>query len=244
MSDCSGPDCTHPSHDHGTPRKVVAEQLVEAAVEATTQPPIANPIITPQDQERWPLLEGASQMCSMPINDTDAAVIGKMDAVLDVLGDTAAGLAAVQIGYPKRIFLLRETHVDPITNEKKSQNRAFINPVIVKQSQEMKRDGEACLSLPGFGAVFKRPKSVTLQYHELDGELKLEEFKGFWARAICHEMDHLNGVLITHHLENQVANQVRQTKFGMKLTPHRLKVIESRRAQKKAAKASRRANRG
>jgi peptide deformylase len=206
----------------------------DSEAQTTAVAPMANPIITPNDPERWPLLEGPSQLCSIPINDTDAAMIGKMDAVLDMLGDTAAGLAAVQIGYPKRIFLLRKNGV----------NRAFINPVIVSLSQEMKSDGEACLSLPGFGAVFKRPKRVELQYHELDGEIKREVFSGFWARAICHEMDHLNGVLIAHHLEQEVAKQVSQTKFGMKLTPHRLKVVENRRARNKQAKASRRANRG
>lgn len=205
---------------------------VPVAVEE--QPQTSNPIITPNDQERWPLLEVPSQPCSLPINDTDAAMIGKMDALLDILGDSAAGLAAVQIGYPKQIFLLRENGV----------NRPFINPVITSKSRDVKRDGEACLSLPGFGAVFKRPKSVTLQYHDLDGSVKTEEFNGFWARAICHEMDHLNGILIAHHLEQQVASQVRQTSFGMKLTPHRRKVVADRRAQNKRAKASRRANRG
>lgn len=192
-----------------------------------------NPIITPQDVERWPLMEVASQPCSLPINDTDAAMVGKMDALLDVLGDTAAGLAAVQIGYPKRIFLLREP----------TGNRAFINPVLIAQSVETKRDGEACLSLPGFGAVFKRPKSVTLQYHDLDGTSKTEVFTGFWARAICHEMDHLNGILIAHHLEQEVAKQDRRTSFGMLLTPHRRKVIADRRAKNKRAKAARKANR-
>lgn len=198
------------------------------------QQQVTNPIITPQDQERWPLLEVESQPCALPINDTDASVIGKMDAILDVLGDTAAGLAAVQIGYPKRIFLLRE----------EGKNRAFVNPVIIAKSAEMKRDGEACLSLPGFNLALKRPKSVTLQYHELDGEVKREVFNGFWARAICHEMDHLNGVLLAHHFEQENSNQVSRTKFGMKLTPHHRKVVANRRAQNKRAKASRRANRG
>lgn len=199
-----------------------------------TESTFVNPIITPNDQERWPLLEVISQPCSLPINDTDAEMIGKMDAVLDMLGDTAAGLAAVQIGYPKRIFLLRENGV----------NRPFINPVITERSREMKKDGEACLSLPGMGAFFKRPKRVMLQYHDLDGTVKTEVFEGFWARAICHEMDHLNGVLIVHHMENQVTSQVRRTKFGMQLTPHRLNVIETRRARNKKAKSSRKANRG
>jgi len=195
---------------------------------------VQNPIITFNDQERWPLLEGMSQPCNLPVSDTDAAVIGKMDAVLDVLGDTAAGLAAVQIGYPKRIFLLRENGV----------NRPFINPVVIAQSKEMKKDGEACLSLPGFGAVFKRPKKVTLQYHDLDGTVQTEEFEGFWARCIMHEMDHLNGILLTHHLEEEVSKQQSRTKFGMLLTPHRRKVIADRRAHNKRAKNARRANRG
>ena len=201
--------------------------------EAQVTEPVKNPIITPQDVERWPLLEGPSQPCSLPVNDTDAAMIGKMDALLDVLGDSAAGLAAVQIGYPKRIFLLREAN----------GNRAFVNPVIIARSAEMKRDGEACLSLPGFGAVFKRPKSVTLQYHDLDGTVNTEVFQGFWARAICHEMDHLNGTLIAHHFEQEVAKQDRRTSFGMLLTPHRRKVIADRRAKNKRAKAARKANR-
>jgi len=195
---------------------------------------LMNPIITPADVERWPLLEIPSQICSLPVNNTDAEVIGKMDALLDVLGDSAAGLAAVQVGYPKRIFLLREGN----------KNRAFINPVITAMSNEQKRDGEACLSLPGFGAVFKRPKSVTIQYHDLDGTVFTETFTGFWARAVCHEMDHLNGKLIAHHFEQEVAKQDRRTKFGMLLTPHRRKVIANRRAKNKRAKAARKANRG
>lgn len=190
-------------------------------------------IITPSDQERWPLLEVASQLCSIPINDTDAAMIGKMDAVLDVLGDEAAGLAAVQVGYPKRIFLLRED----------GTNRAFINPIIVSYSHDTKKDGEACLSLPGFGVMLKRPKRVEIEYYTLDGTLKREVFQGFWARAIMHEMDHLNGVLLSHHLEKEVAKKQSQTKFGMKLTPHRRKVIADRRARSKRAKASRKAHR-
>lgn len=227
-------NCDHPPQE---------EQPV--MVQEASQPQATSPIITPADGERWPLLEVASQPCNLPINDTDAAMIGKMDALLDALDEAAVGIAAVQIGYPKRIFLLRETKHDVLTNTDKSVNRAFVNPVIVSQSQGMKRDGEACLSLPGFGAVFKRPKSVTLQYFDIESDtIKIETFNGFWARAICHEMDHLNGTLIAHHLEQQMLVHRSRTKFGMQLTPHRRKVIADRRAQRKRAKSSRRANRG
>lgn len=221
MSECVDENCDHSSHGMAT-AEIKEERRGHHA------------IITPQDIERWPLLECPSQPCSLPISDTDAAMIGKMDAILDVLGDSAAGLAAVQIGYPKRIFLLREAE----------KNRAFINPIIVSRSRETKKDGEACLSLPGFGAVFKRPKRVELQYHELDGEVKREVFTGFSARVIMHEMNHLDGILITHHLEKQVSEQQSRTKFGMLLTPNRCKVIADRRARNKRAKASRKANRG
>jgi peptide deformylase len=197
------------------------------------KPVATNPIITTSDPERWPLLEVPSQECGFPLNDTDAAIIAQMDSLLEDLGDTAAGLAAVQIGYPKRIFLLSE----------KNGNRVFINPVVIRQSKKQNRDGEACLSLPGMGAYFKRPKSITIEYRNLDGALQTETFNGFWARAICHEMDHLNGVLITQYLEQEMSVKVRRTTFGMALTPHRRKVIAARRARNKRAKAARRANR-
>lgn len=230
MSDCTGENCDHLSHE----KDIKAQNEQPLAVEQMSQSETASPIITHNDVERFPLLECPSQPCSLPINDTDASMIGKMDALLDILDDAAAGLAAVQIGYPKRIFLLRQH----------GKNRAFINPVIVSHSRDMKRDGEACLSLPGFGVVFKRPRQVVLQYHDLDGEVKQETFNGFWARCVMHEMNHLDGILITQHLENEVSKQPSKTKFGMLLTSYRKSVIVKRRAQNKRARASRRANRG
>lgn len=197
--------------------------------------PVRNPIITPGDPERWPLLEMPSKACQIPITPADEQAIMDMDAILDALDDEAAGLAAVQIGFPHRIFLLR----NGTDEEGNPTNNVYINPTIVSESREVKRGGEACLSLPGMGAAFPRPKSVTISYFDLDGELQEETFTGFWARAVKHEMDHLNGVLITRHLEEQIAKQPRRTSFGMKVTPHRQKVIAKRRAAKKRAHAQR-----
>jgi peptide deformylase len=215
MSECSGPDCDHASH-----------KLPEAPV-------ARNPIITPYDAVRWPIMEMASSPCDSPLTEDDEQAIVYMDAILNQLGDTAAGLAAIQIGYPKRIFLLR----------KGETNEAYINPVVIEVSREMKNDGEACLSLPGMGAVFKRPKSITIEYRTIVGEIKRETFTGFNARCVCHEMDHLDGVLISKHLQNEVARQPRRTKFGMKLTPRRVKAIEKRRRNNKNARKERRRQR-
>ena len=196
-------------------------------------------IITPSDPERWPLLEMPSRACEVPITPADEQAIMDMDAILDALGDQAAGLAAVQIGFPHRIFLLRNGQDE----EGNVTNNVYINPTIIDQSKATDKSGEGCLSLPGMGANIPRPKSVTLEYFDLDGNLQEETFRGFWARAVMHEMDHLNGILITEHFQKEIAKQPRRTGFGMKLTPHRKKAIAERRSKKRRARAQRKRTR-
>jgi peptide deformylase len=182
-----------------------------------------NTIITHNDPERFPILEVQSQECSVPLSETDLSYIEHMDAILTQLGDEAAGLAAVQIGYPKRIFLLRNNN----------ENKAYINPVVIAHSKEKRRRPEACLSLPGMVVRTERPKSITLQYLDLNGQQHTEHFEGFYSQCVAHEMDHLNGILLVKHLQEQYDNQSRRTSFGMKLTPQKRKAIAKRRAKKR-----------
>jgi peptide deformylase len=239
MSDCSGPDCTHESHNHGNPRKevqIIVDEPVsmpEKSIEKPTQM-VRNPIITPSDPERWPLLEMQSQMCGIPLDAAEQDAVLRMDELLNQLDEEAAGLAAVQIGVPRRIFLLR----NGTDAEGKTINNAYINPTLVSVSKETKKDGEACLSLPGFAGRFSRPKVVELEYFDVHGNVQRQTFKGFWARAVMHEMNHLDGVLIIKHFEKEINKQPRRTKFGMRLTPHRVNVIAQRRAVKKRARAA------
>jgi peptide deformylase len=200
----------------------------------------SHPIIVPSDPERWPLLEVPSQEVTFPISDTDANQIAAMDAVLDELDELAAGLAAIQIGYPKQIFLLRN---GPKNEQGKPTNKTYINPVITFRSKAETADQEACLSIPGLATRCKRPKEVKLRYQDIDGNTQEETFIGFWSRAVMHEMDHLRGTLILAHLEHEMGKSVRRTKFGMKLTPHRLKVIANRRRLNKNARKERRRQR-
>jgi peptide deformylase len=178
------------------------------------------------DHDRFPILEAESQQVSVPISDLDIEHIERMDAILRELEEGAVGLAAVQIGYPKRIFLLRES----------GENRVFINPEIVGASRETRKRPEACLSLPGLVIRTARPKSLTLKYVDLEGEEHTEIFKGFWSQAVSHEMDHLNGVLLTKHMEAQYVSSDPRTKFGMKLSPSKRKDIAKRRAKRKRLK--------
>ena len=228
MSECNGPDCTHPSHDR-EPEKTMAE---------LNQEPVRNPIITPGDPERWPLLEMSSRPCQIPLTTADEQAVMDMDAILEALDDEAAGLAAVQIGFPHRIFLLRNGTDD----EGNASNNVYINPSIVATSKQMQKGGEACLSLPGMGASISRPKSVTLQYFDLDSNLQTETFNGFWSRAVMHEMSHLNGRLISHELEDQLTRQPRRSKCGMILDAAAKNRIGRRRIRNKHAKKSRRKN--
>jgi len=185
-----------------------------------------NTIITHLDNDRFPILEAESQPVSVPISALDLEHIERMDVTLRDLEDGAAGLAAVQIGYPKRIFLLR----------KDGENRVFINPTVIARSKETRKRPEACLSLPGLVVQTTRPKSVTLKYFDLEGAEHTETFAGFWAQAVAHEMDHLNGTLLTRHLEAQYAKTDTRTKFGMKMNAHRTKAIAKRRAKNKRSK--------
>lgn len=191
-------------------------------------------IITFLDRERYPLLEAISQPCQLPLSQQDEDVIAKMDSVLTKLGNSAIGLAAVQVGYPKRIFMLRISE---------QENKVFINPELISASKKLKHRREGCLSLPGFGARLKRPSEVTIKYIGIDEKEYTESFRGILAQACWHEIMHLSGRLISHELSDEILKQPKQTSFGMKLTPHRKKALAARRAANKRAKKCQRKNR-
>lgn len=160
--------------------------------ELQSLPEYTEPVITPNSADRFPLLFAESQPCDFPLNAQDTACIDEMHSVLDDLGDEAAGLAAVQIGYPRRIFMLRRNGV----------NEVFINPVFTNVSTEKVNKNEGCLSLPGMVYRIARPRSVTLEWHNEMLSPQERTFTGFWARAVCHEMDHLNGQLLMEHADS------------------------------------------
>ena len=113
----------------------------------------------------------------------------KLHALLDDMKDTVkkeegAGLAAPQVGVSKRVVVVdvEEGYFE------------FINPVILVQKGEQ-TGWEGCLSVRGKTGVVCRPMKLTLSYQDRFGEKHLLKAKGFFARAICHELDHLDGIL-------------------------------------------------
>jgi peptide deformylase len=127
-------------------------------------------------------------------NITDADIQLVRDMVETMYQAPGVGLAANQVGVPKRILV-----TDPSAGDKRDQLLTIVNPTIVSAEGEQFED-EGCLSVPGFTAAVVRPKIVVLKGVDLNGKDIEIEGKGLLARAFCHEMDHLNGKFFLDHL--------------------------------------------
>ena len=104
------------------------------------------------------------------------------------------GLAAPQIAVPLRVII-----VDLSVGEEPGQLIKLINPEFVLRQGEQRHD-EGCLSVPGFGGSPVRPARVVVKGLDPDGKERTYEGTELLARAFCHEIDHLNGVLFLQHL--------------------------------------------
>jgi len=105
------------------------------------------------------------------------------------------GLAAVQVGVPKRVIV-----IDLDQKEGRKNPRAFINPNILWASDETAVFEEGCLSVPEIWDDVERPARIRCEYLDRDGNKQLLEADGMLATCLQHEMDHLNGVLFIDHL--------------------------------------------
>ena len=105
------------------------------------------------------------------------------------------GLAAVQIGVPKRIIVM-----DISKDENKKEPRYFVNPVIKNKDNLKSTYEEGCLSVPDQFAEIDRPKKCEIDYLDYNGEKKILKAEGLLATCIQHEMDHLEGILFIDYL--------------------------------------------
>jgi peptide deformylase len=104
------------------------------------------------------------------------------------------GLAAPQVGLAKRL-----TVIDCSSGEEEDEKLVLINPRIVEADGEQVGE-EGCLSIPGFREDVKRPMRVKVQAQDASGKWFEIEGDELLARAICHENDHLNGILFLQHI--------------------------------------------
>ena len=119
-----------------------------------------------------------------------------MDDMLETMyAANGIGLAAIQIGIPKRIIVM-----DISKDQNKKEPRYFVNPMIINKDKLKSTYEEGCLSVPNQFAEIDRPKNCDVEYLDYNGEKKLLKAEGLLATCIQHEMDHLEGILFIDYL--------------------------------------------
>lgn len=139
----------------------------------------------------------AKEVASDAINSPDIQnlIDGMFKIAYGEQGDkerkTMVGLAAPQVGVSKRVII---AGINTVGLGEQPELRAFVNPEIVKASEEMEEGREGCYSTDRVCGVVERSKSVTVRAYDRDGSRVTETYEGFPARIFQHEIDHLDGL--------------------------------------------------
>jgi peptide deformylase len=143
---------------------------------------------------------------SKPLKRVDKELHGFVREMFDLMYEARGiGLAANQVDLPYRLFVLN-LESDP---DKPEHEFVFLNPVITSR-KGMAEAEEGCLSIPGLYANVKRPERVTINAYNMAGEELNMDLDGLFARAVQHEIDHLDGVLFTDRLSPTTEMDVRE----------------------------------
>ena len=133
---------------------------------------------------------------SLPVKEEGKEEQTLMDNMLETMYDAKGiGLAAIQIGIPKRIIVM-----DISKDNEKNNPMYFVNPIIKNRNLNMSKYLEGCLSLPDQFAEVDRPSTCEVEYLDYNGNKKKLKANGLFSTCIQHEMDHLEGILFIDHL--------------------------------------------
>ena len=133
---------------------------------------------------------------SKPVENVGREEQKLMDDMLETMyAANGIGLAAIQIGVPKRIIV-----IDISKDENKKEPKYFVNPKIKNKDNQKSTYEEGCLSVPNQFAEIDRPKKCDVEYLDYNGEKKTLIAEGLLATCIQHEMDHLEGILFIDYL--------------------------------------------
>lgn len=133
---------------------------------------------------------------SLKVDHVDKDLQILMDDMLETMyAAPGIGLAAIQLGVPKRVIVM-----DLSSKEEKKNPMYFVNPEIITKSQTNSTYEEGCLSVPGQFAEIQRPDKCHVKYLDYHGNPKEMKVEGMLATCIQHEMDHLEGILFIDYL--------------------------------------------
>jgi len=142
---------------------------------------------------KWgdPVLHAASQ----PVREIDGTIKTLVDDMVETMyAAPGIGLAAPQIGVALRVIV-----IDLTVGKDRKQLITLVNPEFVEKEGEQ-REEEGCLSVPGFGGSPVRPARVVVKGLDLDGQERTYTGTDLLARAFCHEIDHIDGLLFVDRL--------------------------------------------
>ncbi len=145
---------------------------------------------------------------SVPVKQVTTEIIEKIKNMFDSMRNAhGVGLAANQIGYSEKIFVI---DLKGVEGYEKSKPMVMINPELVLQSDELVVMEEGCLSLPNLRADVERPEIIKLRYLDTDEKEQTIEADDFMARVILHEYDHLLGKMIPDRVDEELKKQLKE----------------------------------
>ena len=151
---------------------------------------------------------------SLPVEKVEETERELMNDMLETMyAANGIGLAAIQIGVPKRIIVM-----DLSKEENKKNPMYFVNPVIKKKNDQNLTYEEGCLSVPNQFAEIDRPKTCEVEYLDYNGIKQNLKAEGLLATCIQHEIDHLEGILFIDYL-----SKLKKEIIIKKLSKHRVK---------------------
>ena len=155
------------------------------------------PIITLPDEK-------ILRQVSKPVARVDAATRALFDDMLETMYEAPGiGLAAVQIGVPKRLLVI------DVAKDGEDRKPLFVaNPEIIWTSADLSDYEEGCLSIPEFFEMVQRPKEVKVRYLDRHGEALEIHAGGVLATCLQHEIDHLDGILFIDHISKLKRDRV------------------------------------
>tara|TARA_B100000579_G_scaffold425131_1_gene430460 strand:+ start:132 stop:656 length:525 start_codon:yes stop_codon:yes gene_type:complete len=155
---------------------------------------------------------------SKPVETVGEEERNIMDDMLETMYHAnGIGLAAIQIGIPKRIIVM------DISKDKEKKNPMyFVNPIIKNKNSENSTYEEGCLSVPNYFAEINRPKKCEVDYLDYDGKKKTLIADGLLATCIQHEIDHLEGILFIDYLSKLKKTIIVKKLSKQKKSPDRI----------------------
>ncbi len=144
------------------------------------------------------------RLISDPVDAIDEDIRKLVTDMFETMYDAPGiGLAAIQIGVPRRVVTM-----DLSKKDEPKKPQVFINPRILWASEQTQKREEGCLSIPDVYEEVERPSRVRVEHLDLEGKKHEVEADGLLATCLQHEIDHLNGVLFIDHISRLKRNLI------------------------------------